>query len=80
VGCLLDKYEHRVMYDAEPSIGPKLSYIISTCDWFWSHARSEAIVKIQSRLHEVEFDEADQLVWDSRSGKFSSVNIYLGKT
>jgi hypothetical protein len=75
VDCLLDRYGHRVMYDASLSIGPKLS-IIRRDDWFWPHARSEAIVEIQSRLHEVELGEADQPVWDSRSSKFFSADTW----
>jgi hypothetical protein len=76
VGCLLDTYGHRVMYDAGSSIGPKLSTIISRGDWFWPHTKSNAIVEIQSRLHEVEIGEADQQVWDSKSGKFSNVDTW----
>jgi hypothetical protein len=71
-GCLIDTYGHRVIYDASPSIGPKLSSIIRRYDWFWSHAISEVIVEIQSRLPNIEIGEADQPVWDSKSGVFSS--------
>jgi hypothetical protein len=64
------------MYNAGHSIGPKLSSNIRRGDWFWPHVRSKAIVEIQSRLHEVELGEADEPVWDSRSGKFSSTDTW----
>jgi len=75
-GCLLDTYGHRVVYDAGLSIGPKLSFIIRRCDSFWPHAISEVIVEIQSRLPDIEFGDADQPVWNSKSGVFSSVDIW----
>lgn len=71
VGCLLDAYGYRVMYDAGP-IGPKLSSIIRGGNWYWSSARSEALVEIQSRLLEIELGGIDQVVWDSKGGSFSS--------
>jgi hypothetical protein len=64
------------MYNAGPSIGPKLSSNIRRGDWFWPHIRLKAIVEIQSRLHEVELAEANQSIWDSRSGKFSSADTW----
>jgi hypothetical protein len=45
------------VYDEGLSIGPKLSSIIRRGDWFWSHAISEVIVEIQSRLPDIEFGD-----------------------
>jgi len=47
------------MIDAGHSIGPKLSSIIRRGDWYWPHARLDALVEIQSRLPEIEIGEAD---------------------
>jgi hypothetical protein len=71
-GRLIDTFGYRIVYDAGPSIGPMLSSIIKSRDWFWPHARLEAIVDIQSRLPEIDFGEVDQPVWDTKSGVFSS--------
>jgi hypothetical protein len=47
------------MIDAGHSIGPKLSSIIRRGDWYWPHARLDALVEIQSSLLEIEIGEAD---------------------
>jgi hypothetical protein len=73
---LIDIYEQRVVYDASPSIGPKLSSIIRRGDWFWPHAGLEAIVEIQSKLPDIEIGKADQLVWDSKCDVFSSADTW----
>jgi hypothetical protein len=47
------------LYDAGPSIGPKLSSIIGSGNWYWPSARTEAIVDIKSSLPEIELGEDD---------------------
>jgi hypothetical protein len=71
LGCLIDKFSYRPMYDAGHSIGPKLSSIIRRGSWFWPNARSEALVEIQSRLPEVLIGEVDQPIWGTKGGVFS---------
>jgi len=62
IGDLLDTYGSRVVYDAGPSIGPKLSSIIRCGEWYWPQARSNDLVVIQSLLPDIEIGEVDQSV------------------
>lgn len=42
------------MHDSGFSLNFKFVFIIKNGDyWFWSHDRSDALVEIQSELHEV---------------------------
>jgi len=73
----LDTYGSRVVYDASPSIGPKLSSIIRCGKWYWPQARSDDLVVIQRLLPDVEIGEVDH-----RSGPLrvvSSQVLKLGK-
>jgi len=72
IGCLINVYGQRAVYDAGHGIGPKLDSIIKNGSWYWPSARSDAIVAIQRRLPEVELGGLDQAIWDSKSGQFSS--------
>ena len=60
-GILLEKYGYRAVYnDAQSSVDAKLSTVIRNGDWFWSLARSDAlVVEIQSKLAEVRFGVGD---------------------
>jgi hypothetical protein len=75
-GCLINVYGQRAVYDAGYGIGPKLDSIIKNGSWYWPSARSNAIVAVQSRLSEVELGGLDQVIWDSKSGQFSSVETW----
>jgi len=72
----LDTYGSRVVYDAGPSIGPKLSSIIRGGEWYWSQARFDDLVVIQSKLPDIELGEVDQPVWASKNGEFSSAETW----
>ncbi|XP_059446512.1 uncharacterized protein LOC132178068 [Corylus avellana] len=72
-GILIDVFGHRVVYDAHSSLEAKLSSVILNGDWFWRRARSEALVEIQARLHEIRFGPYDKPVWTvSRGGSYVS--------
>jgi len=71
-GCLFDKFGYRVIYDAGRNIRPRVSSIIRDGEWFWPNARSEHLVLIQSRLHEIPIGGVDLPIWKSSSGKYSS--------
>jgi len=64
---LLDNFGFRVVYDSGLPLTSKLDAIIKNGDWYWSHARSDALVEIQSKLHEMEIGGVDMPVWNSRS-------------
>lgn len=69
-GCLLDKYGHRVVYDAGSSVGAKLSTIIRNGEWYWPYARTDRLVELQSKLPEVEITNSDLPVWSCKKGKY----------
>jgi hypothetical protein len=75
-GCLFDKFEYRVIYDAGRNIGPRVSSIIRDGEWFWPSARSDHLVLIQSRLHEIPIGGVDLPIWKSSSGKYSSAQTW----
>lgn len=58
-GVLLDKYGHRVIYDAHNHLNSKLSFVIKDGHWCWIHARSEDLVEIQSKLFMVNLGAMD---------------------
>jgi hypothetical protein len=70
-GCLLDAYGFRTVYDAGSNLEAKVSSIIRNSDWFWTGARSDNIVAIQSRLPEVSIGGSDMPVWRSKQGIYS---------
>lgn len=73
-GCLLDVYGFRVVYDASSNLmlkagsnlDAKVSSIVRDGEWFWMGARSDKLVAIQSRLHEVSLGGHDMAVWKSK--------------
>ncbi|XP_059433958.1 uncharacterized protein LOC132167079 [Corylus avellana] len=72
-GILIEVFGHRAVYDAHSSLEAKLSSVILNGDWFWRPARSEALVEIQTRLHEIKFGPYDKPVWTvSRGGSYVS--------
>jgi hypothetical protein len=72
-GILFEIFRHRVVYDAQSSLKAKLSSVMLNGDWFWRPARSEALVEIQARLHEVRFGPSINPVWTvSRKGSYVS--------
>ena len=62
-GVLLENYGYRVMYDAQSRVDAKLSYVIFNGEWYWGPTRSDDLVEIQSRLHEVRFGLHDKPLW-----------------
>jgi hypothetical protein len=50
---LLENYGYRVAYDAQSRVDAKLFSVIFNGEWYWRPARSDDLVEIQSRLHEV---------------------------
>jgi hypothetical protein len=51
-GYLLDSFGSMVVYDSGFPLESKSSIILNG-DWFWSSARSDAMVEIQSKLPEI---------------------------
>jgi hypothetical protein len=68
---LLDRYGYQIVYDSGLPLNSKLSDIIKDGEWFWAAARSEDLVAIQAKLHEVDVGGSDLTVWDTRNGKYS---------
>jgi hypothetical protein len=64
------------VHDSGFSLNFKFAFIIKNGDWFWSHARSDALVEIQSKLHEVVIGDVDLPVWNSRSGQYSCAETW----
>ena len=62
-GILLETFGQRVVYDAHSNVKAKLSSVMLNGDWFWSSARSEALVEIQSRLSELYLGMHDKAIW-----------------
>jgi hypothetical protein len=56
---LLDKYGHRVVYDAGSLLDAKLSTVIRNGDCYWPPARLDQLVEFQSKLPEVDIGEFD---------------------
>jgi hypothetical protein len=75
-GYLLDMYGFRIVYDSGLPLKAKLAAIIKDGDWFWTSARSDALVEIQSQLHKVVLGVVDLPIWDSRNGKYSCADTY----
>ena len=61
-GILIEVFGCKVVYDAHNRLEAKLSSIILNGARFWRPVRSEALVEIQARLHEVRFGPYDKLV------------------
>ena len=62
-----------VVYDAHSSLEAKLSFVILNGDLFCRPAKSEALVEIQARIHDVRFGTYDKTVWTiSRKGSYVS--------
>jgi hypothetical protein len=70
-GYLLDMYGFRIVYDSGLPLKAKLAAIINDGDWFWTSAWSDALIEIQSQLHEVVLGDVDLPIWDSKNGKYS---------
>ena len=50
---MIEVFGHRAVYDARSSLKAKLSSVILNGDWHWIPARSNDLVEIQAKLHEV---------------------------
>jgi hypothetical protein len=74
-GCLLDRYGRRAVYDAESSVGAKLSTIIRNGEWYWPYARSDRIVELHSKLPGVEIGD----IMISLYGLAKKGSIYIEK-
>jgi hypothetical protein len=66
-----DRYGYRTVYDAGRDIVPKLSSIIRNGEWYWPSARSDNLVKIQSKLLEVAIGGEDLPVWKGSKRVYS---------
>jgi hypothetical protein len=76
-GILIDVFGHRAVYDAQSNLKAKLSSVILNGDWYWRPARSDALVEIQSKLHEVDFGPSDTPVWTvSKNGSYVSFETW----
>jgi len=75
-GYLLDRFGYRIVYDSGIPLNAKLDAIFKNGDWFWNSTRFDALVKIQSQLHDVEIGDADMAVWDSRNVKYSCADTW----
>ncbi|XP_062173580.1 uncharacterized protein LOC133879045 [Alnus glutinosa] len=73
---LLDQYGYRIVYDSSFSLNTKRAAVIKNGNWFWASARSDTLVDIQSQLHEVALGYIDELVCDSRNGKYTCVETW----
>jgi hypothetical protein len=72
-GILIEVFGHKAVYDAQCNLKAKLSYVILNGDWYGRPARSDALMEIQSRLHEVSFGPYDTSVWTiSKNGSYVS--------
>jgi hypothetical protein len=60
-----------VVYDAGSNLDAKVSSIIRDGEWFCNGARSNKLVAIQSRLHEVSIGVTDMAIWKSKKGFYS---------
>jgi hypothetical protein len=63
-GILIEVFGHRAVYDAQSNLKAKLSYVILNGDWYWRPTRSNALVEIQSKLHEVSFSPYNTYVYN----------------
>jgi hypothetical protein len=72
-GILLENYGYRVVCDAQSRVEAKVSSVILNGEWYWRPARSDDLVEIQSRLHEVRLGLYDKSLWTtSRKGVYVS--------
>jgi hypothetical protein len=76
-GVLLDRYGPRIIYEAGSHLNAKLATVIQEKNWYWQAAKSENLVKIQSKLPLVSIDEEDQPIWSiSKSGVFNCADSW----
>jgi hypothetical protein len=75
-GCLLDKFGYRAVYDSGLSMNAKLCTIIRNGEWYWPFARSDNIVEIQCNLPDIRLGGEDELIWESRNGKYSCADTW----
>jgi hypothetical protein len=71
IGYLLDCFGSRAVHDSGIPLDAKVSKIIKGGDWYWSFARFNTIVDIQSRLPEILIGGEDLAVWHSPNGAYS---------
>jgi hypothetical protein len=58
-------------------LNARLAYVIGGGQWFWQAARSDNIVKIQSKLPLVNIGEMDQAIWGiSKSGVYNCADTW----
>jgi hypothetical protein len=63
--------------DAQSRVEAKLSSVILNGEWYWRPARSDDLVEIQSRLHEVRLGLYDKSLWTtSRKGVYVSAETW----
>jgi hypothetical protein len=70
---LVERYGYRIVYDSQS----RLDSVIQNGNWCWNPARSDSLVKIQSKLSEIRFGVADKPIWTiSKSGSYSSSDTW----
>jgi hypothetical protein len=60
---LFERYDFRIIYNANSRMDSKLSSILSNGIWRWKPARSGDLVDIQCCLSEVHLGPVDNPVW-----------------
>jgi hypothetical protein len=68
---LLENFGHCIVYDSGFPLHSKLEVVIKNGEWFWPLARSDALVEVQSKLHEIELGAADLAVWNAKNGQYN---------
>ena len=74
---LLETFGQMVVYDAHSNVKAKLSSVILNGDWFWTPARFEALVEIQSKLPKLYLGMHDKAIWiASKKGCYVSSDTW----
>jgi hypothetical protein len=73
---LLEYFGHRIIYDSGFPLQSKLEVVIKNGEWFWPLARSDALVEVQSKLHEIELGVADLAVLNAKNGQYNCADTW----
>ena len=76
-GILLDIYGYRAVYDTHSNVEAKLASVIHNGDWLWKPTKSEALVKVQARLSEINLGSMNKPIWiASKKGYYVSSDTW----
>jgi hypothetical protein len=53
-----------------------LDFVIKKGEWIWPPARSNALVEVQSKLHEIELGDTDVAVWNAKNGEYKCADTW----